>query len=166
MEILVAEPLTPLAFAPFGEVISVAAAERVFSINSGTAQRYHDLARIDCTANNGRPIASIVRAQPQQLPFEVLMLERHPLGSQAFIPLRDTSSYLIVVAASPAAKPNVFLAQHGQGVNYRCGTWHHPLIVLNEIGDFLVIDRGGEGNNCDEVHLPQPFIIARRSEND
>ena len=84
---LIVEPLTPGAFAPFGEVIEPAAAKQVYAINEGTAQRFHDLANLDCTPQGGRTIVSLFRAAPRELPFTVRMMERHPLGSQAFVPL-------------------------------------------------------------------------------
>lgn len=152
------ELLTAAAFAPFGDVIAPASAKRVYPVNDGSAQRFHDLADIDTAANGGRTLVSIFRALPRQLPFEIRMLERHPLGSQAFIPLLG-HPYLIAVSESPQHRPRVFLAEHGEGVNYRPGTWHHPLIALNATSDFLVIDRGGSGHNCDETDLPISYVI-------
>src|SRR5690606_17481511 len=125
------QPLERVAFAPFGEVIEPAAAARVRSINEGSASRYDDLAVIDTDAGQGRTTLGIVRAQPRALPFSVRMLERHPLGSQAWLPLDPAARYLVVVAASAADTPLAFLAERGQGVNYRRGTWHHPLLLLD-----------------------------------
>ena len=158
LQLLTVEPLTRAAFAPFGDVIEPEAAQRVFDINQGTTQRFHDLALIDTSSDGGRPIVSLCRAQPRALPFIINMLECHPLGSQAFIPMSDLP-FLIVVALHPEAPPRAFLAQRGQGVNYRKGAWHHPLIALDALSDFLVIDRGGGGNNCDEVLLPIEYEI-------
>jgi ureidoglycolate lyase len=150
--------LTAAAFAPFGEVIEPAAAAAVQSINAGTAQRFHDIARID-PGEGGRVLLSIVRARARTLPFELELLERHPLGSQAFVPLDPATRYLVVVAASAEATPRAFIAGHGQGVNFAAGTWHHPLLALDRSCDFLVLDRGGEGDNCDEVRLPRRWRI-------
>jgi ureidoglycolate lyase len=154
------EPLAREAFAPFGDVIEPAAAQRVIAINDGTAQRHHDLARLDCDAAGGRVLVSIVRAQPRALPLAITMLERHPLGSQAFVPLDPALRYLIVVATDPHATPRAFLAQHGQGVNYARGCWHHPLIALDRESAFLVLDRGGAGANCEEAALAQPYELS------
>lgn len=153
------EPLTRAAFAPFGDVIEAAAAASHYAINAGTTTRFHDLADIDTSREGGRSILSLFRAQPRELPFDVTMLERHPLGSQAFVPLSQRP-YLVVVAEDPAAVPRAFLARDGQGVNYRPGTWHHPLLALEETSDFLVIDRAGPGNNCDEVVLAAVYRIV------
>ena len=156
------EALTAERFAPFGDVIAADAARRHFPINGGNTQRYHDLARIK-TDPQGTPLVSIFRGQPRELPFAVALLERHPLGSQAFMPL-GPQPYLVVVApAGDAPTPGdlrAFLAQPGQGVNYAPGVWHHPLLALNEISDFLVIDRGGPGNNCDEITLAEPSHLT------
>ena len=94
---LVATPLTRAAFAPFGDVIAADAAAHHYPINEGTTERFHDLAKVDVSAAGGRPLISIFRARPRTLPFPLRMLERHPLGSQAFVPLTRLP-YLVVVA--------------------------------------------------------------------
>ncbi|PKM08995.1 MAG: ureidoglycolate lyase [Gammaproteobacteria bacterium HGW-Gammaproteobacteria-4] len=153
------EALTQDAFAPFGEVLDTAAASTIYTINDGTAQRFHALAQVDTQSGGGAPIISLFRAQPRELPFAVRMLERHPLGSQAFMPLAP-HPYLVVVGSSPDAIPRAFLALPGQGINLHRGVWHHPLLALAVTSDFLVIDRAGAGNNCDEVMLPATYLIV------
>lgn len=148
-------PLTRDAFAAFGDVIDTGGAAS-YPINEGTAERFHDLAEVDVDEAGGRALISIFRGRPRDYPFEIRMMERHPIASQAFIPL-DRRPYLVVVAAigtaPPAAALRAFLATGGQGVNYHRGVWHHPLLTLQEESDFLVIDRGGEGDNLDEARL-------------
>ena len=156
--VLTIEPFTPEAFAPFGEVISIAVALRQFPINNGTTQRFHDLARADCESEGGRTGISLCRAQPRALPFVVTMLERHPLGSQAFVPLSKTP-YLIIVSESPQHAPRCFKARDGAGVNYRRGVWHHPLLALEQESEFLIVDRIGNVPNCEEAALPQAWVI-------
>ena len=152
---LAVHPLTREAFAPFGEVIEASDAAKHFTINAGNTDRYHDLANI-APGPDGRVIVSIFRGQPRALPFTVHMMERHPLASQAFIPMSG-KPYLVVVA--PAGEPpevedlKVFIARGDQGVNYATGVWHHPLLALEGVCDFLVVDRSGPGHNCDEVQL-------------
>jgi len=152
-------PLTSEAFAPCGQVISAASAMQCYTINEGTALRFHDLARIDTTRDGGRPVLSLFRASPRPLPLQVKLMERHRLGSQAFVPL-GTQRFLVLVAppgpAPTAAALRCFMAAPGQGVNFDAGTWHHPLIALDGGGDFLVIDRvAADGApDCDEVTLP------------
>jgi ureidoglycolate lyase len=154
------DKLTREAFAEFGDVISPEGANH-FSINNGTTERYHDLARIDVADTHGKPVMSLFRSQPRQFPFQLRVMERHPLGSQAFVPL-STQPYLIVVAPRGefvAEALHAFLAKPGQGVNYAKGVWHHALIALNEVSDFIVIDRGGPGPDCDETQLARPVTI-------
>jgi ureidoglycolate lyase len=143
-------PLTAGAFAPFGDVIETAG-RQPRSINQGTTERYHDLASIEL--GGGHPLLNIFVAQPLPLPLRITMIERHPLGSQAFVPL-DSADFLVVVAAPcDRPKPNdlrAFLAAKGQGVNYAPGVWHHPVIALGQETRFLVFDRGGEDADCDE----------------
>ena len=154
------EPLSAEAFAPFGDVIEVSDSARHFSINAGYAERYHDLARVDVASAGGRPLISIFRARPRTLPLALTLLERHPLGSQAFMPLSRLPYLVVVAPAADATRPDLsrlrcFLAGPGQGVNYAAGTWHHPLLALQAECDFLVVDRGGAAtdHNCDEFPL-------------
>jgi ureidoglycolate lyase len=165
MRIATIESLTREAFAPFGDVIEASDAVRHFPINGGTTMRYHDLVNIDLDPN-GRAIVSIFRGQPRTLPFALTMLERHPLGSQAFIPLQGRA-YLVAVAPRgdhfTANDVRVFLARGDQGVNYAAGVWHHPLLALDAVCDFLVVDRGGPGPNCDERDLPEALTIPALS---
>ncbi len=161
--VLTVEPLSARAFLPFGDVIEANESARHFTINDGFAERYHDLARVDVNTAGGRPIISIFKARPRSLPLRLVLLERHPLGSQAFVPL-SALPYLVVVAP-PGPEPllnyiRCFRAAPGQGVNYAPGTWHHPLIALQAACDFLVVDRGGAPGdlerglgNCDEYPL-------------
>jgi ureidoglycolate lyase len=159
-----AEPLTPEAFAPFGDVIQIAGhAPRM--INQGTCERFDDLAAVDVLANGGRPLISIFKAAPRTLPFEVRVLERHPLSSQAFYPL-DGVPFLVVVAMEGdssipwARRVRAFRAAGNQGVSYRRNTWHHALLALGQTSHFLVVDRGGPGENCEEV-VVEPAVVVR-----
>jgi ureidoglycolate lyase len=164
MKTLKIEPLTREAFAPFGDVIELEGAKH-FPINLGTTERYHDLAKIDVADQSGRPLVNLFRGQLRQLPFEVKMMERHPLGSQAFIP-RNDKPYLVVVAPVGELEPTAlraFVTRGWQGVNYAKGVWHHPLLVLDGVRDFIVIDRGGEGVNLHEQDLPEPVWLTEEA---
>jgi len=161
VDILDVLPLTIEAFEPFGQVIEPDNAEEIRLINGGTTTRFHDLANIDVAAEDGRPLVNIFRGKPFSLPVEIAMMERHPLGSQAFVPLHDRP-FLIVVAPDDGGKPGrpvAFVARGGQGVNYGRNTWHHPLVSLDVMSDFLVIDRGGEGVNLEEAFYNAAFRI-------
>ncbi len=161
MKTLRIERLTREAFSPFGDVIELDGA-RHFPINGGTTERFHDLATIDVAEQGGRPLINVFRGQPHAQPVDITMMERHPLGSQAFIPLGD-ARYLIVVAPAGEFDPSrmrAFRTEGWQGVNYAKGVWHHPLLALDRVSDFLVIDRGGDQPNCDEVFLPEPCRLA------
>lgn len=155
------QALSASSFADFGDVIEVQENAPFISINQGFTERYHDLAKVDVEQQNGRTLINIFRSTPLPLPIQITLMERHPLSSQAFVPLGN-NPYLVVVAKAGEfneAAIQVFLAQANQGVNYHAGTWHHFCLALHEISDFLVIDRGGEGDNCDEVLLENPFSI-------
>jgi len=158
--------LTPESFQLYGDVIETQSAVTHYTINKGTTTRFHDLAKVDVMSDDihsARAGISIFRGDARAFPLRISMLERHPLGSQAFMPLHQ-KPYLVVVAPSlDEHHPDldymkVFWASASQGVNYACGTWHHPLIALDEAADFLVIDRIGSGHNCDEYEFDESFF--------
>ena len=160
--ILPIQPLTRAAFAPFGDVIEADPASMRL-INSGTTERYHGLGKVEARGEGAEVILNIFRGQPRSFPYEVGMMERHPFGSQSFQPL-DGRRYLGVVAADDHGRPEkplVFLASGNQGVNYRANIWHHPLMALDTVSNFLVVDRDGPGHNLEEYFYSLPFIIER-----
>jgi len=158
--VLPLEPLAGATFAPFGDVIEVTDNAAHYPINQGYAERFHDLARVDSGREGGHTLLSIFRAKPRTLPFRLSLVERHRLGSQAFMPLSPLRFLVVVAPAGPAPlaeQLRCFSARPGQGVNYAPGVWHHPLLALDEGGDFLVIDRGGPGasGDCEELALDE-----------
>ena len=150
-----AEPLTPEAFAAFGDVIDSRSSDH-FMINSGRTRRHHDLAKVEVAGESPRVLISIFVSQPVQLPLELTFLERHPLGSQAFMPLHEERFLVVVAPAGDSIDPaqvRAFTTDGRQGVNYHRGTWHAIQSVLECEGEFLVVDRGGAGHNCDEFPI-------------
>lgn len=154
-------PLTRGLFAPFGEVIETEGNPH-YTINDGYAERHSDLAAIDVAEREGQIRVNIFQALPRTLPMAIRMVERHPLSSQAFVAMGG-QPFLVVVAApgkAPLASDlHAFVTNGRQGVNYARGTWHHPLIAIGAPGEFLVIDRGGPGDNCDEIFFGEGEII-------
>ena len=161
---LLLQTLSRETFAPFGEVIMLEGT-RHYPINQGTTERFHALATADTETQNGKTILSVFRAQPRTLPLPIEVMERHPLGSQAFVPLTSDSEdeYLVVVAPPgefDVAQMQAFICKGLQGVNYARGVWHHPLIALHKQSDFIVMDRIGEGFNCDEIALDGSWTVG------
>ncbi|WP_297816557.1 ureidoglycolate lyase [uncultured Paraglaciecola sp.] len=162
-KIIIPKALTRENFASFGDVIEVNDKAKNFSINEGFTQRYHDLADVDVTQENGRTLINIFRSTPLEQPVSIKMMERHPLSSQAFIPM-GPQPFLVVVAPKgemDITKIEVFLASSHQGVNYHKGTWHHYCLALHQVSDFIVVDRGGAGDNCDVINLDGSLVIAQ-----
>jgi ureidoglycolate lyase len=160
---LMPKPLTAQTFAAFGDVIEASYNAENFTINEGFTQRFHDLAKVDVNDNDGHTIVNIFRSKPLVQPIAIKMMERHPHSSQAFIPM-GLNSYLVVVAPAgefDIKKIQVFIANSNQGVNYHKGTWHHFCLALGSESDFLVIDRGGEGDNCDVLALDGSLVIEK-----
>ena len=161
MPTLTVEPLTSAAFAPFGQVIETSGAQH-YPINNGMTERYHDLARVELGGVHARPLISIFHGQPYALPLTLKLVERHPLGSQAFYPL-SANPWLVIVAEDDAGTPTrlrAFAPAPGQGVNIAMNTWHGVLTPLEAASDFLVIDRGGDGNNLEEYHFSVPWTVT------
>jgi ureidoglycolate lyase len=161
MSLITIEPLSREAFAPFGQVISIEGAHH-YPINAGMTERFHDLARVELGGVHARPLISIFRGQPYALPMTLNLVERHPLGSQAFYPLSDRP-FLSIVApdehGTPGA-PRAFLVPPHTGVNIAMHVWHGVLTALGEVSDFVVVDRGGEGNNLEEHHFATPYTVV------
>lgn len=157
-----AQPLTAEAFAPFGHVIE-AAGQPSFFINNGRCGRYHDLARPAVHGAGAAVALSVGRSDPVRLPYTLDLLERHPLGSQAFVPMAATPMLVMVApdADGCPGDPVAFLSRPGQGVQYHAGTWHGVLAPLAQgSADFLIVDRVGPGANLEEYRLAEPCLIV------
>jgi ureidoglycolate lyase len=155
------ELLTREAFKPFGDVLDTNGMTPEW-INEGHTQKFADLASLTL-ADRGRAQLSIYRSGAIELPFKIRVLERHPLGSQAFMPLHRRPFPVIV--ALPGSVPGAdtmraFLTNGRQGVNIHAGVWHHYQLTLGEESDYLVIDRAGPGANCDEHRLREELVLS------
>jgi ureidoglycolate lyase len=162
---LIIEPLTEEAFADFGDVIDTQNANH-FLINEGRVCRYHDLARVELGGDNSRALINIFECNiASEFPLTVSVIERHPLGSQAFYPLTPVKFVVVVGKAGMvpgSSELRAFETNGEQGVNYHSGVWHMPLVVDQAGLKFLVVDRGGDGNNCEEFHFDNEVIHVVR----
>lgn len=155
------EVLTPERFAPFGDVVEASSEHRT-AMNSGRFERFDNLGAV--VTKDGDAAISIARCRiATSLPYRIDMVERHPLGSQAFVPM--SRCRMIVVVAEPgesvdARDLRAFVTNGRQGVNYRCGTWHMPLIAFEEGQEFVVIDRATDSPNCDEHTLDETVMLV------
>ena len=135
-------------FNKFGQIIDTSK-KKYFRINNGYAKRYDNLGKINTSIKKGKTIISIFSAKTRKFPMKVDMMEKHPLGSQAFVPMSETN--FLVFVAPKGKKPHTkkiesFIVPKQTGINYKPGIWHFPLISLKNM-NFLVIDRKGKGNN-------------------
>ncbi|MES0864045.1 ureidoglycolate lyase [Ruegeria sp. SCPT10] len=156
---IVATPLTAAAFASFGDVIELSGDPDKI-INQGQCGRYHDRALLEFT--DGRAGISLFNANPRALPYVLDMVERHPEGSQAFIPMTH-QPFLVIVAPDHdgvPGDPQAFLTKPGQAVNYHRGTWHGVLTPLHAPGLFAVVDLIGEGANLEEHWFDTPYEVV------
>lgn len=152
------EPLTAEAFAPFGDLLDATGDFR--PINEGLCHRHHDRARLDF--GSGRAGVSIFDARPRSLPYDFDLVERHPDGSQAFLPMTE-HPFLVIVAPDGGGRPgqpHAFLTQPGQGINLLRGTWHGVLTPLSAPGLFAVVDRIGDGPNLEEYRYAAPWRVT------
>ena len=160
MKTIVAQPLTDEAFAPFGDVLHAAGAPDKM-INQGLCGRHHDRARMDFGAD-GRAGISIFNAEKRTLPYTLDLVERHPDGSQAFIPM-SLEPFLVIVAEDDGGRPTniqAFITAPGQGINLLRNTWHGVLTPLSAPGLFAVIDRIGDTPNLEEFPLEPIQVTA------
>jgi len=155
-----AVPLTHEAFAPFGDVLeAVGRPDKI--INQGFCGRYHDRAQLDF-GPDGRAGISVFKAEPRALPYRLEMMERHPDGAQAFVPM-SLDPYLVTVAEDAGGVPTnirAFIAGPGQGVNYHRNTWHGVLTPLSAPGLFAVVDRIGNTPNLEEHWFKTPHMVV------
>ena len=157
------ERLDKASFAEFGDVIEMDGSAW-YPINKGTTRRYHHLGTVQIQGGDGQAGISLARGDAFSFPLRIHMLERHPLGSQSWIPCNQTPFVAVVAPNGPDGKPDetrirAFYVEGNQGVNYHLGTWHHPLLPLGKQGDFVVVDRIGNAPNCDEHNLSQEYLI-------
>ena len=160
MTTILAKPLNPEAFAPFGELVEKGLGES-FPINAGNCTRHHALATADVTGEGAEVVVSIFDAKPYALPLALPLVERHPLGSQAFFPL-NASRWLVVCFEDDdgtPVRPAAFIAGPAQGVNIARNVWHAVLTPLDRRADFIVVDRGGPGDNLEEFHFDTRPVI-------
>jgi len=154
-----AEVLTAPRFAPFGDVLDFAGKPDKI-INQGMCGRFHDRAKV--THIDGQSGISLFDSVPRQLPYRLEMMERHPLGSQAFLPMTE-APFLVTVAEDQNGRPGhpiAFLTEPYMGVNYHANIWHGVLTPLSKPGRFSVVDRIGSGTNLEEYWFEETYIIT------
>ena len=147
-------------FSAYGDLIATNDANPM-DINAGYAKRFDNLADLNTSKDGGKTIVSIFSALKRSFPMEIDMMEKHPLGSQAFIPMKET--IFLTLVAPAGEKPEIdkiesFIIPKGKGVNYKAGVWHFPLIATEDM-DFLVVDRIGSGENLIIENLVQEKIL-------
>ena len=155
-------PITKENFAKYGDMISTKDIKPL-EINNGYAKRYDGIANLNTSSDNGETTISIFSALKRSFPMKIDMMEKHPLGSQAFIPMKETT-FLVFVAPKEEKldlnKIEAFIIPPGIGVNYKPGTWHFPLISTEDM-NFLVVDRKGSGDNLIIENLEKENIILK-----
>tara|TARA_B100001769_G_scaffold232291_1_gene195267 strand:- start:904 stop:1398 length:495 start_codon:yes stop_codon:yes gene_type:complete len=155
--------ITKKNFSKFGDLINTKKRKPII-INNGYAKRFHNLVKINTSSKKGNPIVSIFSAKKRSFPMKIDMMENHPLGSQAFIPMKETT--FIVFVAPKGKKPNInkiesFIVPKQTGINYKPGIWHFPLISKKNM-NFLVIDRKGKGNNLIIHNFKKEKILLKK----
>ena len=156
-------PLNQHTFSAYGDVIETDKRD-FFHINDAHTERYHALVQTESDATGKIGISIFRNIKTTTLPLQIDMLERHPIGSQAFIPMQGQKFLIVVAPNLNAEQPDLqriraFMSDGTQGVNYRAGTWHHPLLTLESPSDFAVVDRLGTGHNCDVFRFPESVLI-------
>lgn len=153
-------PITAERFAPYGDVIQTSSDSKA-AMNDAHFDRFSDLATVDAEGRHAS--ISIARCKvATSLPYRFDMVERHPLGTQAFVPLSRFKFFVVVAPAAESVEPEdlrAFATNGGQGVNYHKGVWHMPMIALEDGQEFLIVDRGAGSENCDEHYFSDPIML-------
>ena len=146
--IIIPIEITRENFAAYGDLISSDSIKPI-NINAGYAKRFDNLAKINTSKDKGETIVSIFSASKRSFPMKIDMMEKHPLGSQAFVLMKETIFLSFVAPSGNAPEINKiqsFIIPPKMGINYKPGIWHFPLISTEDT-NFLVIDRKGNGEN-------------------
>ena len=156
------KPITKENFAKYGDVITTKDIKPL-EINDGYAKRFDGIANLDTSIDGGETTICIFSALKRSFPMKIDMMEKHPLGSQAFIPMKQTT--FLVLVAPEGNKPDLnrieaFIVPPEIGVNYNPGTWHFPLIATEDM-NFLVVDRKGSGDNLVIENIEKEEIILK-----
>jgi ureidoglycolate lyase len=156
------KPITKENFSKFGDMITTANIKPI-EINEGYAKRFDGIANLNTSKDNGETTICIFSALKRSFPMKVDMMEKHPLGSQAFIPMKQTT--FLVLVAPEGNKPDLnkieaFIIPQDIGVNYNPGTWHFPLIATEDM-NFLVVDRKGSGDNLVIEKLDKEEVLLK-----
>jgi ureidoglycolate lyase len=156
------KPITKENFSKFGDMITTNDIKPI-EINNGYAKRFDGIANLNTSRDNGETTICIFSALKRTFPMKINMMEKHPLGSQAFIPMKETT--FLVFVAPEGNKPDLnkvesFIVPPGIGVNYNPGTWHFPLISTEDM-NFLVVDRKGSGDNLVIENLDKEEVIIK-----
>lgn len=161
MKNIILKALNQTDFAPFGDVIEITNQSKSMLINNGTTERFYDLANITTSGTNAKTAISIFRAKPYTLPYTLTFMERHPFGSQMFMPLVP-SRFLAIVASDKNGMPSdplAFMVAPNQGINFYQNIWHGALVALDEERDFLIVDREGEEDNLEIYNFENHYRI-------
>ena len=163
MKVIKAKKITKKNFSKFGQIIDTSKKNPI-NINNGYAKRFDNLINVDTSKKRGKAIVSIFNAKKRKFPMKIDMMEKHPLGSQAFIPMEDTK--FLVFVAPKGGKPNInkiqsFIVPRQTGINYKTGIWHFPLISMKNM-NFLVVDRNGKGKNLVIYKFKKDKIILKK----
>ena len=156
------KPITKENFSKFGDMITTDDIEPL-EINNGYAKRFDGIANLNTSKENGETTICIFSALKRSFPMKIEIMEKHPLGSQAFVPMKETT--FLVFVAPKGNKPDLnkaesFIVPPGIGVNYNPGTWHFPLISTENM-NFLVIDRKGSGDNLVIENLDKEEVFLK-----
>ena len=163
MEIIIKpKPISKENFSKFGDMITTDNLKPI-EINNGYAKRFDGIANLNTAKDNGETTISIFSALKRNFPMKIDMMEKHPLGSQAFIPMKETT--FLAFVAPHGEKPDLnkiesFIIPPGIGINYNPGTWHFPLISTEDM-NFLVVDRKGSGDNLVIENLEDKNVILK-----
>ena len=163
MKVIKAKKITKKNFSKFGQIIDTSKKNPI-NINNGYAKRFDNLINVDTSKKSGKAIVSIFNAKKRKFPMKIDMMEKHPLGSQAFIPMKDTK--FLIFVAQKGDKPDInkiqsFVVPRQTGINYKTGIWHFPLISTKNM-NFLVVDRKGKGKNLVIHKFKKDKIILKK----
>lgn len=157
--------VTKIAFEPFGWLVETGDSGR--AANNGTARRHDVHAHTAADIPPGsRLVTSIFEATRQQPAPAITMLERHVNSVQLIMPLGGAGHIVVVSQAGADGTPDLstlaaFAFTASQGMVYRKGLWHHPIMAVGADARFLVQSwQNGTEADC-EIRAIGPVALAQ-----
>jgi|AGTN01.2.fsa_nt_gi Ureidoglycolate hydrolase len=167
-------PISRAGYEAYGDLICADEALKFKPANMGTAKRFNYLSNVENLRQGTRdqlPAKTearlnlcVFRVEPARMPLEIKLLERHEFSTQVFLPMSETSKFLVIVSLGSSAPDldslRAFVVEGAQGISYKPGVWHYPMTALDNRIDFAcLVWEDGTKDDCELSHFSDAIRI-------